>query len=61
MFTNSNSRGKCSHKDFNLGVIIIFIIVTLIFAFSLSQSSFGKKILSHKTDFSDQERIVSLN
>ena len=60
MFTSSKSQTKYTHKSLNIGVIIIFIIVTVVFAFSLSQSIYGKKIFNQKTELSLHERIVSL-
>lgn len=39
------------HKDLNLGVIIIFLIVTLIFLFSLTKSNYSKGLFSQKTEF----------
>lgn len=43
-------KTKLVHRDLNLGVVIIFIIVTLIFLLSLTQSNYGKELLSHKTE-----------
>jgi hypothetical protein len=60
MSTKSNLRGRYSHNDFDLGVIIIFLIVSAVFLFSLSQSTYGKKIFSHKTDINNLKKIVSL-
>ncbi len=37
-------------KDVNLGVAIIFIIVTLIFLLSLTQSNYSKELFSQKTE-----------
>ena len=41
---------KIIHKDLNVGVIIVFIIVTLIFLFSLTQSNYSKELFSQKTE-----------
>lgn len=38
------------HKDFNVGVIIIFIVVTLIFILSLTKSNYSKKLFSQTTE-----------
>lgn len=38
-------------KDVNLGVIIIFIIVTIMFVLSLTQSNYSKELFSQKTEF----------
>jgi len=61
MFSIFKSRSKFTLNGENFGVIIIFAIVTLIFIFSLSQSIYGKKLLSQKPVFHKQERIVSIN
>jgi len=37
-------------KDINLGVMIIFIIVTLVFILSLTQSDYSKELFSQKTE-----------
>ena len=38
---------KNVHRDLNLGVVIIFMIVTLIFLLSLTQTNYGKELLNH--------------
>ena len=45
------SQSKNVHKEVNIGVIIIFIIVTLIFLLSLTQSNYSKELFSQKTEF----------
>jgi len=46
------SQSKNVHKkDVNIGVVIIFIIVTLFFLLSLTQSNYSKELFSHKTEF----------
>ncbi len=44
------SQSKNVHKEVNIGVIIIFIIVTLIFLLSLTQSNYSKELFSQKTE-----------
>ena len=39
------------HKDLNLGVVIIFLIITLIFLLSLTKSNYSKELFSQKTEF----------
>jgi hypothetical protein len=46
------SQSKNVHKkDVNIGVVIIFIIVTLFFLLSLTQSNYSKVLFSNKTEF----------
>lgn len=48
-----NLRSEPRHvhkKDLNVGVVIIFIIVTLIFLLSLTQSDYSKELFSQKTE-----------
>lgn len=48
-----NFRSKTAqtiHKDFNIGVIIIFIVVTLVFILSLTKSNYSKELFSQKTE-----------
>lgn len=48
---NLRSQPKHVHKkDFNIGVVIIFIIVTLIFLLSLTQNNYSKELFSQKTE-----------
>jgi len=45
------SNDKPVHKkEINIGVAIIFIIVTLIFLLSLAQSNYSKELFSQKTE-----------
>lgn len=37
-------------RDINLGVIIIFFIVTMVFLLSLAKSNYAKEIFHHKTE-----------
>jgi hypothetical protein len=48
-----NFRSKTTqtiHKDFNIGVIIIFIVVTFVFILSLTKSDYSKELFSQKTE-----------
>ena len=48
---NFKSQQRQVHKkDLNIGVVIIFIIVTLIFLLSLTQSNYSKELFSQKTE-----------
>ena len=38
------------YKDINLGVVIIFFIVTIVFLLSLTKSNYAKEIFSQKTE-----------
>ncbi len=44
------SQPKNVYKEVNIGVVIIFIIVTLIFLLSLTQSNYSKELFSQKTE-----------
>lgn len=51
MNSSIRSQSKYVHKkDANIGVVIIFIIVTLIFLLSLTQSNYSKELFSQKTE-----------
>ncbi len=43
-------RKKFYHTDFNMGVIIIFIIVTLVFLVSLTKSNYSKDLFTQNTE-----------
>jgi len=48
---NMKSQSRPVHKkDLNIGVAIIFIIVTLVFLLSLTQSNYSKELFSEKTE-----------
>lgn len=48
---NMKSQPRPVHKkDVNIGVVIIFIIVTLVFLLSLTQSDYSKELFSEKTE-----------
>ncbi len=48
---NLRSQPKHVHKkDINIGVVIIFIIVTLYFVLSITQSNYSKELFSYKTE-----------
>ena len=48
---NMRSQPRPVHKkDLNIGVAIIFIIVTLLFILSLTQSDYSKELFSQKTE-----------
>ena len=44
------SQSKNVYKEVNIGVIIIFIIVTLTFLLSLTKSNYCKELFSQKTE-----------
>ena len=49
MNMSARSHHKAAHKkEFNVGVIIIFIIVTLIFLLSLTRSNYSKELFSNQ-------------
>ena len=50
MNSNIKQQPKIVHKDLNVGVIIVFIIVTLLFILSLTQSNYIKELFSQKTE-----------
>ncbi len=51
MNITTRSESKYVHKkDVNLGVVIIFIIVTLMFLLSLTQSDYSKELFSKKIE-----------
>jgi len=50
MDTKVKHQTKIVHRDLNLGVIIIFVIITLIFLLSLTQSNYSKELFSQKTE-----------
>ena len=39
-----------AYKDINLGVVIIFFIVTIVFLLSLTKSNYAKEVFSQKTE-----------
>ena len=50
---NMNLRAqprRVHKKDLNVGVVIIFIIITLMFLLSLTQSNYSKELFSQKTE-----------
>ena len=51
MNTNVKNQQKNVHRDLNLGVIIIFVIITLVFLLSLTQSNYSRELFSQKTEF----------
>ena len=51
MNTKVKHQTKIVHKDLNIGVVIIFIIVTLVFLLSLTQSNYSKELFSQGTEF----------
>jgi len=49
--TSLNQEHKAVHREKNLGVIVIFVIVTIIFLLSLAQSNYSRELFSQKTEF----------
>lgn len=41
---------KHVHKDMNIGVVIIFLIITLVFILSLTKSNYSKELFSQKIE-----------
>jgi|GEM_PF-2895000 len=51
MSSNNNNKTQSTlHKDLNLGVVIIFLIVTVLFIFSLTRSNYSKGFFSQRTE-----------
>ncbi|MDK2979131.1 MAG: hypothetical protein PWP52_1845 [Bacteroidales bacterium] len=46
----TKTQKKFYHTDLNMGVVIIFIIVTLIFLLSLTKSNYSKNLFSQPTE-----------
>jgi len=47
---NVNRELKAVHRENNVGVIVIFIIVTIIFLLSLAQSNYSRELFSQKAE-----------
>jgi|GEM_PF-1153701 len=50
MQLETKPKKKFYHTDLNLGVVIIFIIVTLVFLLSLTKSNYSKNLFSYRTE-----------
>jgi hypothetical protein len=50
MNTEVKPQPKMVHRDFNLGVVIIFIIITMIFLLALTQSNYSKELFSQRAE-----------
>jgi len=47
---NANRELKTVHRENNIGVIVIFVIVTIIFLLSLTQSNYSRELFSQKAE-----------
>ena len=47
---SSNKTQSTTPKDLNLGVVIIFLIVTVLFFVSLAKSNYSKDFFSQRTE-----------
>ncbi|MEE4198740.1 MAG: hypothetical protein V2I54_13965 [Bacteroidales bacterium] len=50
MQLKKKTKKKFYHTDLNMGVIIIFIIVTLVFLLSLTKSNYSKNLFTQRTE-----------
>jgi hypothetical protein len=50
MHFKTKTEKKFYHTDLNMGVVIIFIIVTLVFLLSLTKSNYSKNLFSQRTE-----------
>ncbi len=50
MQLKSKMQKKFYHTDLNMGVIIIFIIVTLVFVLSLTKSNYSRELFTQRTE-----------
>lgn len=53
MQLKSKPQKKFYHTDLNMGVVIIFMIVTLIFLLSLTKSNYSRELFTQQTEIKE--------
>ncbi len=55
MQLKTKPQKKFYHTDVNMGVVIIFIVVTLIFLLSITKSNYSKNLFTQRTEMIDKK------